>query len=243
MGRLLRGLRERLIPAVLTASGMTLLAMGFLQYGTAQAQPAGSLPAPSPLPGIDVTYVAPSLPPLDASLAPSPSPSAPVKRTVTRIVIEPLGIDLPVIRQPNDSYPWCNVAMRLTHPGLGQPGSGKSVYLYAHARDGMFGPLYERITLGRFGGSKSLIHMPVEVYTSDNQRFVYEINLVYPQVSATDGRFLDKALAVKQETLWLQTSTGHGERLPKLQVTADLFAVDTVPEAAAHPTPHPVVCG
>ena len=71
-------------------------------------------------------------------------------------MIDQLGIDLPVIAQPNASYPSCNVAMYLQARGLGQPGNGRSIYLYAHARDGMFGPLYERAILGKSGGAKSL---------------------------------------------------------------------------------------
>jgi hypothetical protein len=240
MRRLIRGIRDRVIPALLTAAGVTLLTAGVAQYGSpVQARSGGSPPAPSPLPGIDVTYVAPSLPPVDASMAPSPSPTAPVKRTVTRIVIEQLGIDLPVIVQPNDGFPYCNVAMRLKHPKLGQPGSGRSIYLYAHAQDGMFGPLYDRITRRLHGGPKSLIHLPVEVFTSDDQRFIYVITRVYPKVPA-DSHFLDRALAVKSETLWLQTSTGIGG--PKSQVTAELFAIDTATHEAAHPKAHPVVC-
>jgi hypothetical protein len=84
--------------------------------------------------------------------------------------------------------------------------------------------------------------MPVEVYTSDDQRFVYLISHVYPKVKA-DSHFLDRPLAVKSETLWLQTSTGHGGSLPKLQVTAVPLGVDPASHAAAHPAPHPVVCG
>jgi hypothetical protein len=236
-------LRHRLVPALLAAAGVALLGVGLVHYGG----PAGAggevaVAAPSPLPTIDPRYVAPSLPPFDASQPPSAAPTPSAKRVATRIVIEQLGIDLPVIAQPNGNYPYCNVAMSLRHPGLGQPGGGASVYLYAHARDGMFGPLYERITLGRDGGAKSLIGMPVEVYTSDDQRFVYLISHVYPRVNA-DSHFLDKPLAVKSETLWLQTSTGHGGSLPKLQVTAVPLGVDAATHAAAHPKAHPIVCG
>ena len=49
-----------------------------------------------------------------------------------------LRIDLPVVRG-NDEYPLCNVAMYFEE--LGQPGEDRATYLYAHARDGMFGPI------------------------------------------------------------------------------------------------------
>jgi hypothetical protein len=132
--------------------------------------------------------------------------------------------------------------MYLTDPRLGQPGSGRSVYLYAHARDGMFGPLYERVTLGRHGGSRSLIGMLVFVYTSDDHVYEYQITKVFPRVKA-DTHFLDRAFAVTSETLWLQTSTGHGGSLPKLQVVAKPFFDAPASHAAAHPKPRPIACG
>jgi hypothetical protein len=244
---LARTVRDRLAPAVLTAAGVTLLAAGLLHYGgEAQAVP---LPSPSPT-GVAVgptpAFVPPSLPPIDASPAPSGDPSAAPSsdpnRLATRVVIDQLGIDLPVIAQPNASYPSCNVAMYYQAQGLGQPGGGKSVYLYAHARDGMFGPLYERAILKRDGGAKSLIGMTVDVYTSDDQRFVYKITAVRPNVKA-DSHFLDAPLAVTSETLWLQTSTGPNASYPKLQVVAEPLGVLPADHKAAHPKARPVTCG
>ncbi len=243
MRSLPRLLRTRLIPAILTAAGVTLLAAGLLQYGgSAQARP-GTSPPPSfgaavPTPPFAVL---PSLPPIDGSAPPSTRPSAPSDRLATRVVVDQLGIDLPVISQPDPDYPSCNVAMYLEAAGLGQPGGGKSVYLYAHARDGMFGPLYERAILKRDGGSKSLLGMTVDVYTSDDLRYVYTITGVRPNVKA-DSHFLDGPLAVKAETLWLQTSTGPNASYPKLQVVAQPVGVVPADHAAAHPKARPVTC-
>jgi hypothetical protein len=243
MRYLARALRDRLVPAFLTAAGVTLLAAGLLQYGgNAQASPIGATPAPSDGSLPDLGFVVPSLPPLNGSGQPSIAPSADPNRVATRVVIDQLGIDLPVVAQPNGNYPYCNVAMYLPAPGLRQPGEGGSTYLYAHARDGMFGPLYERAILGRSGGAKSLISMIVRVYTSDNYMFEYEITRVLPHVKA-DSHFLDGPLAVKSETLWLQTSTGPNGSYPKLQVIAKPFFVDLVNNPAdAHPKAHPVIC-
>ena len=235
-------LRQRLLPAVLTAAGVTLLAAGLLQYGTpvaAQVEPSAS---PSPVASDGPSgYVPPSLPPIDASGAPGPSPSVDPNRVATRVVVPAIGIDLPVIVQPNPSYPSCNVAMYYQDPRLGQPGSGKSIYLYAHARVGMFYPLYERAILGRHGGSKSLIGLLVDVYTSDDQVYEYSVFQVRPKVPP-DNRFLDGAFAVTKETLWLQTSTGPNASYPKLQVLADLLYSGPADHADAHPKPHPVTC-
>jgi hypothetical protein len=244
MRYLARALRDRLVPALLTAAGVTLLAAGLLQYGgNAQASPIVPTPGPSDGAGLpSLGFVVPSLPPLNGSTPPSGAPSADPNRVATRVVIDQLGIDLPVVAQPNGNYPYCNVAMYLPAPGLRQPGEGGSTYLYAHARDGMFGPLYERAILGRSGGAKSLISMIVRVYTSDDYMFEYEITRVLPHVKA-DSHFLDGPLAVKSETLWLQTSTGPNGSYPKLQVIAKPFFVDTVNNPAdAHPKAHPLIC-
>jgi hypothetical protein len=244
MTSLVRNLRDRLVPSLLTAAGVTLLAAGLLHYGgAAEASQAGTRPSPSDV-GLfpQLSFVVPSLPPIDGSPQPSVEPGPDPKRVVTRVVIDQLGIDLPVVAQPNGNYPYCNVAMYLQAAGLRQPGGGGSTYLYAHARDGMFGPLYERAILGRSGGLKSLISMIVRVYTSDDYMFEYEITRVLPHVKA-DSHFLDGPLSVKSETLWLQTSTGPNGSYPKLQVIAKPFFVDKVySHADAHPKPHPVIC-
>jgi hypothetical protein len=244
MAFLLRVLRSRLAPALLTAAGVALLAAGLLHYGgPAIAGPIGATPSPSDVAALPTpSFAVPSLPPIDGSAAPSSSASIPAStRVATRVVIDQLAIDLPVIAQPDPDYPSCNVAMYFQAKGLGQPGDGRSVYLYAHAQAGMFGPLYERVILKRSGGPKSLIGMTVDVYTSDDRRYVYEITAIRPSVKA-DSHFLDGPLAVKAETLWLQTSTGPGASYPKLQVVAQPVGVVPADHAAAHPKARPVTC-
>jgi len=160
MRSLSRAIRDRLIPAALTAAGVTLLAAGLLHYGApAQAGPIAILPSAS-APASEPSVVLPSLPPLEtsapSSASPSPTTSPDPNRVATRIVFDRLGIDLPVIAQPDPSYPSCNVAMWLQHPELGQPGTGKAVYLYAHARTGMFLPLLNE---SRRNSGKAMVGM------------------------------------------------------------------------------------
>ncbi len=242
MTRLSRSSARRLAPAVVTAAGVALLAAGLLAYdGPVAALPISSdtgtssqtarASAAAPLP----TLFLPTFPPIDASAPPSVAPS---DRVATRVVVESLGIDLPVIAQPDPSYPSCNVAMYLQDPRLGQPGSNKSIYLYAHARTGMFLPLLTEV---RRNGGTSMIGMLVDVYTSDDQHYVYRISAVLPRVPA-NSHFLDKAVAVKREALWLQTSTGPGAQYPKMQVVARLVGVEPASQADANPTPRPVDC-
>jgi hypothetical protein len=237
--------RQRVLPAVLTAAGVTMIAAGLLQYGapaSAEPGPAGRSPTPSATASDDpVGYVPPSLPPIGASPSARPSPSTDPHRIATRVVVASLGIDLPIIAQPNPAYPSCNVAMYYQDPRLGQPGGDRSIYLYAHARIGMFYPLYERATLGRHGGQHSLLGLRVDVYTSDDQVYHYQITEVRPRVKA-DNHFLDGPLAVTSETLWLQTSTGPGGQYPKLQVVAEPVFVEGATHAQAHPKAHPVNC-
>jgi hypothetical protein len=237
---LVRALRERLIPAALTAAGVTLIAAGLLNYsGSAQAIPLESAEPTIVTASPGESIGLPTLPPLASIPLPSALPSTgPSNRVATRVVVEALGIDLPVIRPKGTSsaYPQCNVAMYIQE--LFQPGSGKATYIYAHARDGMFGPIYERAIQKRFGGPKSMVGMAVEVYTSDDLVFLYQVSRVLLHQLTLDGPF--KATT---EQLWLQTSEGPKGTPGKTQLLADFVLVSAADHKAAHPVAHPVSCG
>ena len=153
----------------------------------------------------------------------------------TRIRIAALKIDLPVVQPPGDAttYPLCNVAMYVQE--LGQPGQGRATYLYAHARTGMFLPLLEA---SQVDNGKGMLGMVVEVWTSDDQRFLYVIAEV--RRHQTD---LNDAIAATTEELWLQTSEGPKGTPGKLQVIAIPLSQEAADPADAHPVAHPVVCG
>ena len=224
-------LRSRLLPAVLTAAGVTFLAAGLLSYTT----PAEAGPGASSTPAATTSVAATpapliTLPPL-GSAQPSVIPSAPADRIATRVRIAALGIDLPVVKPlagPND-YPLCNVAMWFGD--MSRPGDGRATYLYAHAREGMFLPLL------RTPGSQQR-GLVVEVWTSDDMRFLYEITQV-----RRDQRDLNDAIDATTEQLWLQTSEGPKGTPGKTQVIAKPISVEAASHAASHPKPHPVVCG
>ena len=241
MSSILQVVRARLLPAVLTAAGVTLIAAGILNYEGNAAVPG---PTPSAAPTIvsadpGASLPLPTLPPIDASASiPSlPPPSAPSNRVATRVVVEALGIDLPVVKARGGAtaYPECDVAMYIQE--LSQPGNGKSTYLYAHARDGMFGPIYERAILNRSGGPTSMIGMVVQVYTSDDLLHEYTITEVrLHQLN------LDDAIRATSEALWLQTSEGPKGTPGKTQVLARPLIVLPADHAAAHPKAKPVPC-
>ena len=235
MQRILDWVRLRLLPAALTAAGVSLLGAGLLTYGTpAQA----TAPSPSP-----VTSSAPSASPTllpfptpGASAAASASPAA--ARVATRVVVPALKIDLPVVPPPNDphAFPYCNVAMYFQM--LHQPGEPGATYLYAHARTGMFLPI---LTASQVNGGARMIGMLVQVYTSDDRLYLYEVVEVRRHVLT-----LDAALAETSETLWLQTSEGPklpaGQVGPKVQLVAKPLSSGPADHAVANPTPRPVTC-
>ena len=239
MADLVDRIRLRIVPAVLTALGVAALAAGVLSLTTpvvaeplpsASASPAPSITIdPTPIPLI-------TLPPIpSASSAPSASPTPPADRVATRVRVAALDIDLPVVKPPGgvDAYPLCDVAMYIQE--LGQPGQGRATYLYAHARTGMFLPILDASLVQN---GKSMLGMVVEVWTSDDQRFLYEITEV-----RRHQLNLDDALNAPGEELWLQTSEGPKGTPGKTQVIALPISQEAADPADAHPTPKPVVCG
>jgi len=232
-------IRTRVLPAVLTAFGVTILSAGLLTYSVpVQARPATPTPDAS-IGGVATPEPRITLPPIGTATPEptvSPTPAPPADRVATRVRVAKLGIDLPVI-EGNDGYPYCNVAMYLD--ALSQPGFGKATYLYAHARDGMFLPLLRTKAKGQRG-------LTVEIWTSDDKFFKYQITDVFRHVPYDKG--LDRPAAATAEELWLQTS--EGPRPPpgsppgtKTQVLATFVSSAKADHAAAHPKARPVVCG
>ena len=228
-------IRTRLIPALLTAFGVTMLAAGLMSYTSGAT--AESLPSESPTivtaPPTSTPLI--TFPPLTSGALPTATPSAPVNRVATRVRIAALKIDLPVVAPPPgaDTYPLCNVAMYLSD--FGQPGQGRATYLFAHARTGMFLPLLDASLVQN---GKSMLGMVVEVWTSDNQRFLYDITEVRRhQTDLTD------AANATTEQLWLQTSEGPKGTPGKLQLVAEPLSQEAADPADAHPVAKPLVCG
>jgi hypothetical protein len=235
MADLAERIRTRLIPALLTAFGVTLLAGGLLSLtsGVTADSPATPGPTLATVPPTSSPLI--TLPPLQSGGLPTASPTAPADRVATRVRIAALKIDLAVVAPPPgaDAYPYCNVAMYLKD--LGQPGQGRATYLYAHARTGMFLPLLDA-SLVRNGDS--MLGMVVEVWTSDDQRFLYEITEVRRHQTS-----LEDAASATTEQLWLQTSEGPKGTIPKLQVLAEPLSQEAADPVDAHPEAKPLVCG
>jgi hypothetical protein len=230
MDRYLDTLRSRILPATLTALGVAFVTAGLISLtGPVEAGPGAG-------PGQTGAAASPSLRPT-SSVPPTvdPSPTIPVERVATRVRVAALGIDLPVIAQPDPSVVPCGVAMYLGH--MNQPGANQATYLYAHAQRGMFLPILEA---SRVNNGFRMIGMIVEVYTSDDMLFLYEVTEVRRHVPFDTG--LDDAIAATEDQVWLQTSEGIGTRFPKLQLVGEPLSNGPADPAKAHPSPKPRPC-
>jgi len=236
MAPFLDRVRTRFVPALLTALGVALLAAGLLSFTNPVAADPVASATPSPVAVAATPSPLITLPPIASSGPPSPSPTIPPDRVATRVRVAALKIDLPVVRQPDPRYPACNVAMYYVDPRLGQPGQGRATYLYAHARTGMFLPL---LTQSKVQNGGKMLGMVVEVWTNDDQRFLYVITEVRRHVPVTSA--FNAPFAVTTEQMWLQTSEGVGPQ-PKLQVVAEFLSQESADHKEANPVAKPVDC-
>lgn len=117
---------------------------------------------------------------------------------------------------------------------LSQPREAGVALIYAHARKGMFLPLLER---SRINKGASLIGATIKVWTGNDLVSAYRITTVRRHVRSLDGVF-----GIGTEQLWIQTSEGPRGTVAKLIVVAWRVGYAAADHAAAHPTPHPVVC-
>ncbi len=244
MSGLIDRLRTRLLPALVTAAGVALVTAGLLAWAGPTAGGAGPPAAPTAPSSPDAASASPSsIAP--ASTAPWPSssrqPSPTTLGVASRVVIPALRVDLPVVASPpNETFPLCDVAEY--SPQYAQPGQPGTTFIYAHARTGMFLPLLEASWVDN---GKAMIGDLVEVYTSADRLYLYEISAVDRHQSSlpygpTDGG--------AQGQLMLQTSEGPRKGLPGytglvLVLLAKPLSSIPADHATANPTPHPLVCG
>jgi hypothetical protein len=233
MDRYLETLRTRVLPATLTALGVAFVTAGLIMLtGPVEAGPAGS-PSPTTVAAVSPS-ASPSRPVVTPPASAGPSPTVPPDRLATRVRVAALGIDLPVIAQPGSTVP-CDVAMYLGD--MSQPGADKATYLYAHAQRGMFLPILEA---SRVNDGAGMLRDIVEVYTSDDMLFLYEIDRVIRHVPYDTG--LQEPLAATTDQVWLQTSEGIGATFPKLQIVGKPLSSGPADPAQAHPSPKPRAC-
>jgi len=244
---------RRLVPALISAAGVTLLAAGLLVLAAPSSALVGpGTPTVPPSSGPSSTLpsaTSPSAQATSAFASSSPGPStsgSPAASTApavaTRVVIPALKVDLPVLAA-NGKFPLCNVAQYwVGRLGIGpeavQPGEPGTTWIFAHAREGMFLPLLDA---SQVNNGKAMIGYVVQVYTSDSKVYWYSIDTVKRHTAVTDWS-LGVAPPPGVSRLVLQTSEGPLESSTKLQVGASLQLVQAADPAEAHPTPRPIVC-
>ncbi len=238
----MRSFLDRLLPALIAAGGVALLAAGLmtvLDPAAAQAEleasPSVAVASPSPTPAPSTS---PSTRPSPSAGA-SASPSGSLEPSVaSRVVVPAFKIDLPIVAQSygpgKGTYPLCDVAQYLEV--FGQPSEPGATYLYAHAREGMFLPL---LRASERNNGKGMIGDLVQVYTADGHVYLYEIFQV--KRHSRDFSLADD-VPLGEQRLILQTSEGPKGTIPKLQIAAHLVSVGTASLDEANPKAKPRDC-
>ena len=121
----------------------------------------------------------------------------------TRIVIARLGISLPIVEGDGVDAPLYKVAH---YPGTAWPGGGSNIYLYGHARDGMFLSLWN----AKLGDQ-------VVLDLANGSQRTYVVSKIMPKVAWDDMALL---APTPHEQLTLQTCTSYEQTAPRFVVIA-----------------------
>ncbi len=213
-------------PVAIVAAALVVAAVVFGGWAIAggsgspgsSAAPAASSTATSALGGLTLVTVAPSavtqasptgspVPaatgPASASAAASPSPSAEAGIPANRIKIARLGINLPIIEGDGIDAP---IGKAAHYPGSAWPGAGSNIFIYGHARDGMFITLWQ----ARVGDT-------IELDLVDGSSRTYVVTSVLPTVPWNAVQYLQPT---PSEQLTVQTSTSYYPTAPRFIVIA-----------------------
>jgi sortase A len=192
--------------AAVVAALVLAVALG---VGPSATTPASATPSPvasSALGDLPLVTVAPAASPLDAgspAASPSVSPAFGAGIRANRIKIAKLGIDLAVVEGDGVDTPIGKVAH---YPGSAWPGGGSNIYIYGHARVGMFLPLWQ-------------IHIgdTVEMDLVDGTSRTYVVTKILPKVPYDAVSYL---APTPTEQLTLQTCTSYYPTAPRFVVIA-----------------------
>jgi LPXTG-site transpeptidase (sortase) family protein len=135
----------------------------------------------------------------------SPSPGGTAGRGVraNHIQIARLGIDLAIVEGDGIDAP---IGKAAHYPGSAWPGGGSNIYIYAHARVGMFITLWQ-VRLGD----------TVTLQLADGTSRTYVVTKILPKVPFDAVQYLQPT---KTEQLTLQTSTSYYSTAPRFVVIA-----------------------
>ena len=171
----------------LVLTGALMLVAGPLQAGL--VAPASSAASP---PAIVAMPVA----------APADEPGT----IATGLRIARLGIDVPIVAGDGVTIPTDAAAH---FPGTGWPGGGASIYLYAHARTGLFIDLWK----ARDGDV-------IDLALSDGHTAIYQVTDIKPLVPWDDLEYLQPD---GTERLVLQTCLSGDPHAPRFIVIAQPY--------------------
>ena len=185
---------RRFWPWAAVMAGIVILALGIIDLNQVQPVPNYALQYPLPDP-----IISPGEFP-----TPDASPTAAVEPG-PRIFVREIHIDLPVV--PGDGHipPLYKAAI---DPRLGKsPGEGGRSLVYAHARFGMFGPLF-----------RGAVGQHVDYEKADGTILHYVITQYYAHWPATDLKWLHPS---NKEELVLLTCTTYNPADPRIIAVAE----------------------
>jgi LPXTG-site transpeptidase (sortase) family protein len=191
---------------VVAAAGLSIALGG----GGVPADPPSAAPSAAPS-GSDLAPVSTPRPTSEISFAPiasdsvalSPGPSAAHGIRASRIQIQRLGIDLRIVDGDGIDAPLGKAAH---YPGSDWPGGGSNIYIYGHARTGMFLALWDAKV-----GDEVVLTMV------DGTKRMYVVDMVLPKVP---WDALQYVAPTSTEQLTLQTSTSYYATAPRFVVIA-----------------------
>ena len=143
----------------------------------------------------------PYSPAASPSVGSSASPPATLGIVAKRIQIRRLGIDLKIVEGDGIDAP---IGKAAHYPGSGWPDGRTNIYIYAHARTGMFLSLWDV----RLGDKVVLILV-------DGTQRTYVVDKVLPKVPWDAVQYLRPT---PTEQLTLQTSTSYYDTAPRFVV-------------------------
>lgn len=232
-----------LLPIVLATAGVALIVVGQLDLDGGGPQ-ASLVPIQEPSPTKVAVATGTPVPSSSASATPSvaptvtPFPTLPTGVVAVQLGVPRVGINVVVhesASDENDAFP--DECCAFVLQGSSEPGRGTNSYIFAHAQNSLFKPLWN-VQIG----DKVLVKM------SDGHVIEYRITEVHPNVACPDPN-ADPALnppdpplalryapadcsqghrwiaATKEERLTLQTSQGFNRNWGELVVVAEPISV------------------
>ena len=178
------------------------------------AQPSSESAVPRPSPSEATAAVAtPAAAGLTASPATQPPPGGspsidsssprPTGIVAVRIEVPRLGIDLPIIEGDGMDAP---IGLAAHFPGTAWPDAGSNTYLYGHAQEGMFLPLWDVRTADE-----------ILLTLANRQQRCFAVDEIIPEAPWDAVSLL---MPTDHERLTLQTSTSYTPTAPRFVVIA-----------------------